>query len=126
MPRPKSTLALEVPPFAVMMSSMPSRFTSPKVTEVELVPVAKFTAAPKAPLPRPNNTLALLEVPFAVTISSIPSLSTSPKVTEVGLVLVPVVKVVPDANEGKAVMVGKLTRLTPRVPVPVMPVTFTV
>ena len=126
MPRPKSTLALEVPPFAVMMSSMPSRFTSPKVTEVGAFPVAKMASVLKVPLPLPNNTLTLLEVPFAVTISSMPSLSTSPKVTEVGLVLVPVVKVVPDANEGKAVMVGKSTRFTPRVPVPVMPVTFTV
>ena len=88
--------------------------------------MAKMASVLKVPLPLPNNTLTLLEVPFAVTISSMPSLSTSPKVTEVGLVLVPVEKVAPDANEGKAVMVGKLTRLTLRVPVPVMPVTFTV
>ena len=74
----------------------------------------------------PKSTLTLSEVPFAVTISSIPSLSTSPKVTEVGLVLVPVAKVDCAANEGKAVMVGKLTKFRPRVPVPVMPVTFTV
>ena len=74
----------------------------------------------------PKSTLTLLEVPFTVTISSMPSLSTSPKVTEVGLVLVPVATVAPDANEDKAVIVGKSTKFTPRVPVPVMPVTFTV
>ena len=37
----KSTLALAEPKLAVMMSSLPSPFTSPKVTDIGLVPVAK-------------------------------------------------------------------------------------
>ena len=37
----KSTLALELPIFAVIMSSLPSPFTSPKVEAIGRVPVAK-------------------------------------------------------------------------------------
>ena len=123
---PKSTLALEVPPFAVMMSRNPSRSTSPKVTEVGLdpVPVAKLASVLKVPLPLPNITLMLSEVPFAVIISSMPSLSTSPNLTDTGAF--PVAKVACAANEGKAVMDGKPTKFKPMVPVPVIPVTLTV
>ena len=106
------------------MSSNPSPFTSPKVTENGLVPVANVCWPLKVPLPLPKSTLTLAELKFAVIMSSLPSPSTSPKVTEAGLD--PVEKVACAANEGKAVMVGKLTRLTPSEPEPVMPVTFTV
>ena len=88
----KSTLTLlEVPPFAVMMSSMPSRFTSPKVTELGASPVAKSVLLSKAPgtLPLPNSTLAVSEPSFAVMMSSMPSRFKSPKVTELGPFPVP-------------------------------------
>ena len=68
------------------MSSLPSPFTSPKVTDAGLVPVPVpyGTWVLKEPLPLPNSTLTLLEVPFAVMMSSLPSPFTSPKVTERG------------------------------------------
>ena len=80
----KSTPALLKPIFAVMMSSLPSRFTSPKVTERGLVPVAKSVLGPNVPLPLPKSTLELSDPLFAVIISSLPSPFTSPKVTEYG------------------------------------------
>ncbi len=81
---PKRTLELLEPKFAVMMSSLPSPFTSPKVTEFGLVPVAKSVLGRKVPLPLPKSTLALLAL-FAVMRSSLPSPFTSPKVTEFGV-----------------------------------------
>ena len=81
----KSTLALSEPSLAVMMSSLPSPFTSPKVTEYGSVPVAKSVLGRKVPLPLPKRTLALSEPSFAVIMSSLPSPFTSPKVTEYGL-----------------------------------------
>lgn len=66
----------------------------------------------------------LLESRFAVMISNLPSAFTSPRVRDLGLF--PEAKVVWVAKEGRAVMVGKSTKFKPRVPVPVMPVTFTV
>ena len=57
----KSTLALLEPEFAVMISSLPSRFTSPKATERGLNPVAKSVLVPKVPLPLPKSMLALAE-----------------------------------------------------------------
>ena len=56
-----STLEFEELIFAVMMSSRPSPFTSPKVTEFGPDPVAKAILVWKVPLPMPNKTLALLE-----------------------------------------------------------------
>ena len=88
---PKSTLAVLELRFAVMMSSLPSPFTSPKVTEAGPDPVAKSVLGRKVPLPLPKSTLALLEVLFAVMMSSLPSPFTSPKVTENGTA--PVAKV---------------------------------
>ena len=78
----------------------------------------------KAPVPLPSSTLTLAELKFAVIMSSLPSPFTSPKVTEAGLD--PVANVACAANDGKAVMVAKFARLTPRVPAPVIPVTLTV
>ena len=72
----------------------------------------------------PKSTLAELEAWFAVMISRLPSPSTSPMVTEDAPL--PVARVACAANEGKALMVGKPTKFTPMVPVPVMPVTLTV
>ena len=73
------------------MSSLPSPFTSPSVTENGPVPVAKVCRAWKVPSPLPKSTLALAEPPFAVMRSSLPSPFTSPSVTERGFT--PVAKV---------------------------------
>ena len=45
--------------FEVMMSSLPSPFTSPKVTNIGTDPVKKSVLALKVPLPLPKRTLAL-------------------------------------------------------------------
>ena len=82
----KSTLALLELKFAVMMSSLPSPFTSPSVTDCGLAPVAKVCWAWKVPLPLPKSTLALSDLKFAVMMSSLPSPFTSPSVTENGVV----------------------------------------
>ena len=79
----KSTLALAELLFAVMMSSLPSPFTSPKVTPNGSEPVAKSDLGPKVPLPLPKSTLEVL-AEFAVMMSSLPSPFTSPKVTPIG------------------------------------------
>ena len=87
---PKSTLALSVLLFAVIISSMPSPFTSPKVTETGLIPAAKVCWGEKVAVialpPVPKNTLAVPELLFAVMMSSLPSPFRSPKVTKRGLV----------------------------------------
>ena len=74
-----------------MMSSLPSPFTSPKVTEYGLVPVARGGSwvnnkkvAVMALPPVPKSTLVVLELLFAVMMSSLPSPFTSPKVTDFG------------------------------------------
>ena len=82
LPLPKSTLALlELDPkFAVVMSSMPSPFTSPKVTERGLTPGLKISGSLKVPLPLPMSTTTSLPG-FGVTMSSLPSPFKSPKAT---------------------------------------------
>ena len=83
---PKRTLALLLEPkLAVMISSMPSPFTSPKVTGRGPEPVRKVCWAWKVPSPLPKSTLTLLEPILAVMISNLPSPFTSPKVTERGV-----------------------------------------
>ena len=75
---PKSTLALVDPKFAVMMSSLPSPFTSPKVKERGFVPASNTCWLLKVPLPLPMSTAMAVFV-FAVTMSSFPSPFKSPK-----------------------------------------------
>ena len=90
---PKSTLALLESLFAVMMSSLLSPFTSPKVTDFGASPVlGAGREVIKVPLPLPKSTLAVSRLLLAVMMSSIPSPFTSPKVTEYGSVLAPVLK----------------------------------
>ena len=71
----------------MMISNLPSPFTSPKVTEFGLDPVEKVCWGEKVAVmalpPVPKSTLPL--EPLAVIISSLPSPFTSPKVTERGL-----------------------------------------
>ena len=62
LPLPKRTLTLLDKLLAVMMSSLPSPFTSPKETERGFCPVAKSALGPKVPLPLPKSTLAVLAI----------------------------------------------------------------
>ena len=77
----------------MIRSSLPSPFTSPKVAEYGVDPVAKVSwgvnVAVAALPPVPKSTLAVLLAPvpkFAVMMSSLPSLLISSKLTEDGLV----------------------------------------
>ena len=57
----KSTLEVLSKVFAVMMSSLPSLFTSPKVKKYGPLPVAKVCWPWKVPSPLPRSTLVLAE-----------------------------------------------------------------
>ena len=59
MPKSTPALPLEIK-FAVMMSSLPSPFTSPKVAEIGFNPVAKSVLGRKVPSPLPKSTLTVL------------------------------------------------------------------